>query len=577
MQTIIEYCPICRKQGIQQHLRFFHVNLNEAVYKCNGSRCLYPFRNFLYKNFTDNTVYRYERIGIESSMLTIQHQQESQIVPYTNDDVPSIALDFDENSMRGNAFTNNSSSSSSIIDDTTTSSSCSSSNDSFNTNSYENYSLDMFSLENLLSAPITGNQNNVSLNSTGDNDNDDDDDDTQTYEMDCINGIIDDICKNSNFTTADYTESDLNCTISELAKYIDGSPEKQQLFDNENVSPPAKNTTVRSLNESFQSSSIPYETQIASISKVSSTKIPNITVEILKPADNIDIQSLNLSNSNAILSKTISSTSSIIKNAPNVKNVQKKQPPRKSRTKKETPSKSCLQQMLRKNSDVTDQYKTLVDNKNNFRPLDLLHSVYSLKLDNSSSYTYNKKPPRTPTSKSSINHHNQLAAAAENCHVKEKKEINQNNLVDKQSISFNHIFKQQSASFYDNNVKNIKKLSPPVIKYEPLEKFNETDIKQNIICLTPESATKQITDIKLLHDLHATTDVKPNREIIDIKPLLQSDQQQSLLLIKKERKKCTNTNRAQTKKVSVIRTINLPDNVQIKQEQKYTYVNLNNN
>lgn len=40
-----------------------HVNIDEAVYKCESSACLFPFHNFKYKNFTDRTIFRYERIN----------------------------------------------------------------------------------------------------------------------------------------------------------------------------------------------------------------------------------------------------------------------------------------------------------------------------------------------------------------------------------------------------------------------------------------------------------------------------------------------------------------------------------
>lgn len=476
---------------------------------------------------------------MESSLLSIQNQHESQIVPNTTTIAsaePSLTLDYDENSIHGSALTNNSSSSSSIIDDTT----CSSSNDSFITNSCENYSLDMFSLENLLSSSSSTSSCNKNENIVSYND---DNDDTQTYEMDCINEIIDDICKNSDFTNVDYTENDFDCTISDLANYIDGSPEKQSFSMVENVSP-VKNTTVRSLNESF----------------VCETKIPNITMEILKPADNIDIKSLNHNNACPSLSPTTSLTPSTLNNSSNAKNIPKKT--RKPRAKKDTTPKSCIQQMLRKNSEVTHKYKALVENKNNFRPLDFLQSVYSLKLDNSTNYSsYNY----TKSTRSSINNHQSLSRT-ENHHVKDKKKIFQNNLADSQSKLSYCINKHQSLpSFNRGKVNEIKKCSPSVIKYEPpLEVFNETDIKQNLICLKPNASTN-IKDIVI--------SIQPKRQIVDIKPLSSIEQilplpsstptPSSSSLPKIQNKKKT---------ISVTRTINLPNNVKITQEQKYTTI-----
>lgn len=56
------------ESGQQRYLKYIYVNMDEAVYKCESTACLYPFRNFKYKNYVDRTIFRYERI-MEASAL----------------------------------------------------------------------------------------------------------------------------------------------------------------------------------------------------------------------------------------------------------------------------------------------------------------------------------------------------------------------------------------------------------------------------------------------------------------------------------------------------------------------------
>lgn len=60
-----EICPNCKSLGIENALRYFYVNLDEALWKCSGATCLYPFDKFRFKNFANNTVYYYEKIADE--------------------------------------------------------------------------------------------------------------------------------------------------------------------------------------------------------------------------------------------------------------------------------------------------------------------------------------------------------------------------------------------------------------------------------------------------------------------------------------------------------------------------------
>ncbi|KAG4069086.1 hypothetical protein HA402_008397 [Bradysia odoriphaga] len=67
-----ELCPQCRSAGKERFLKYSYVNLDEAIYKCESPACLYPFRNFKYKNFVDRTIFRYERIAETNDTKTDQ-------------------------------------------------------------------------------------------------------------------------------------------------------------------------------------------------------------------------------------------------------------------------------------------------------------------------------------------------------------------------------------------------------------------------------------------------------------------------------------------------------------------------
>lgn len=62
-------CPNCQSLGVENKLRYFYVNLDEALWKCSGATCFYPFDKFRFKNFADNTVYYYEKIADEPANL----------------------------------------------------------------------------------------------------------------------------------------------------------------------------------------------------------------------------------------------------------------------------------------------------------------------------------------------------------------------------------------------------------------------------------------------------------------------------------------------------------------------------
>ncbi|XP_053674715.1 uncharacterized protein LOC128725019 [Anopheles nili] len=53
-------CPRCLHRNRKHMVRYLYLNLNEAIYKCEAADCMYPFRNFKFKNFEENSVYHYE-------------------------------------------------------------------------------------------------------------------------------------------------------------------------------------------------------------------------------------------------------------------------------------------------------------------------------------------------------------------------------------------------------------------------------------------------------------------------------------------------------------------------------------
>ncbi|XP_055620947.1 uncharacterized protein LOC129765102 [Toxorhynchites rutilus septentrionalis] len=56
-------CPKCLSQNRESTVRYIYVNLQEAIFKCEAACCMYPFRNFKFKNYTDQTVYYYKSLA----------------------------------------------------------------------------------------------------------------------------------------------------------------------------------------------------------------------------------------------------------------------------------------------------------------------------------------------------------------------------------------------------------------------------------------------------------------------------------------------------------------------------------
>lgn len=78
-----EKCPECETHGKAHNLRYFYISLEEAIYKCSNTQCLYPFENFIFKDLKDNSVYYYEEVGekgenVFCKLLTNGKKDESQ-------------------------------------------------------------------------------------------------------------------------------------------------------------------------------------------------------------------------------------------------------------------------------------------------------------------------------------------------------------------------------------------------------------------------------------------------------------------------------------------------------------------
>lgn len=86
--------------GTQRFLKYFYVNIDEAVYKCESTACLYPFRNFKYKNYVDRTIFRYERITeTGESNLDSNHKILTSPTKIENDDIDEFNLNWLDNSL----------------------------------------------------------------------------------------------------------------------------------------------------------------------------------------------------------------------------------------------------------------------------------------------------------------------------------------------------------------------------------------------------------------------------------------------------------------------------------------------
>ncbi|XP_053688465.1 uncharacterized protein LOC128737784 [Sabethes cyaneus] len=66
-----EPCPRCWSQNRQSNVRYMFINMQEAIYKCEAANCMYPFHDFKYKNYLDQTVYYYR--AVDEEILALSH------------------------------------------------------------------------------------------------------------------------------------------------------------------------------------------------------------------------------------------------------------------------------------------------------------------------------------------------------------------------------------------------------------------------------------------------------------------------------------------------------------------------
>lgn len=94
-----ELCPRCESNNEKNYLRFFFVNLDEAIYKCSSSKCLYPFKNFKFKNFKERSFYIYKPIESQSEEMQLKNDQFDII-----DSIPADIASYFYNENETNPF-----------------------------------------------------------------------------------------------------------------------------------------------------------------------------------------------------------------------------------------------------------------------------------------------------------------------------------------------------------------------------------------------------------------------------------------------------------------------------------------
>lgn len=176
--------------------------MDEAVYKCDNTQCMYPFRNFKYKNFTENIIYRYEKVEERSESMSKNCSDELG----KPKSIPSDAYLFIENEQIEE--------NSDFLDEFA----------DFNGSIYEtikqsneivdNYDsiLDItFNLDNLLESD-NGNENLFES--------------SQSYNANEIEDIIEDLCKPTVSSKTIFENSELNSTLTDVPTLQHSSPIK---------------------------------------------------------------------------------------------------------------------------------------------------------------------------------------------------------------------------------------------------------------------------------------------------------------------------------------------------------------
>lgn len=72
--------------------------MDEAVFKCESSACLFPFRNFKYKNYVDRTIFRYERV-MKTDELNLEEKIFTSPTKVESDDMDNFNLSWLDHSF----------------------------------------------------------------------------------------------------------------------------------------------------------------------------------------------------------------------------------------------------------------------------------------------------------------------------------------------------------------------------------------------------------------------------------------------------------------------------------------------
>lgn len=80
-------CPKCEQRNETYHLKFMYISMNEMVLKCESSTCLFPFKNFKYKDVRDGSISTPKFLKKDSPQFLEPSQNQSIGNPQSNSGV----------------------------------------------------------------------------------------------------------------------------------------------------------------------------------------------------------------------------------------------------------------------------------------------------------------------------------------------------------------------------------------------------------------------------------------------------------------------------------------------------------
>lgn len=89
-------CKSCQKRGTQKMLKFHQITATTDIFKCESPICMFPFRNFIYRDREKQTYYRYKALSTTTespanSSSQIRAQALPRISPQAAQVIPDIA------------------------------------------------------------------------------------------------------------------------------------------------------------------------------------------------------------------------------------------------------------------------------------------------------------------------------------------------------------------------------------------------------------------------------------------------------------------------------------------------------